>query len=116
MIAAGGGYRRLLTNRQPLKDDGFIIGIVQTLNIKRPLFAKIEPLTRGDQNFHARRSLYQLRDQVHAIHQVLKVVQHEQKLAAVQVIVGHSRGETTLRYAQPMNAREARKALKLRYG
>ncbi len=37
-------------------------------------------------------------------------------LATVQAIAGHARGETTLGYAQSVSAREARKALKLRYG
>jgi integrase len=37
-------------------------------------------------------------------------------LATVQAIAGHARGDTTLGYAQAVNAREARKALKLRYG
>lgn len=37
-------------------------------------------------------------------------------LATVQAAAGHSRGDTTLRYAQTVDARQARKALKLRYG
>lgn len=37
-------------------------------------------------------------------------------LATVQAIAGHAQGSTTLTYAQAVNAREARKALKLRYG
>jgi integrase len=37
-------------------------------------------------------------------------------LAAVQAAAGHARGETTLRYAQAVDVRQARKALKLRYG
>jgi integrase len=37
-------------------------------------------------------------------------------LATVQAAAGHARGETTLRYAQAVDARQARKALKLRYG
>jgi integrase len=37
-------------------------------------------------------------------------------LATVQAAAGHARGETTLRYAQAVDARTARKALKLRYG
>lgn len=37
-------------------------------------------------------------------------------LATVQAIAGHARGETTLSYAQAVDARQARKALKLRYG
>lgn len=37
-------------------------------------------------------------------------------LATVQAIAGHAKAETTLGYAQAVNAREARKALKLRYG
>lgn len=34
----------------------------------------------------------------------------------VQAIVGHSRGDTTLRYAQAVDAQRAREELKLRYG
>ena len=37
-------------------------------------------------------------------------------LATVQAAAGHARGETTLRYAQAVDARQARKTLKLRYG
>ena len=37
-------------------------------------------------------------------------------LATVQAVAGHARGETTLRYAQAVDARRARKELKLRYG
>lgn len=37
-------------------------------------------------------------------------------LATVQAAAGHARGETTLRYAQAVDARRARKELKLRYG
>jgi integrase len=37
-------------------------------------------------------------------------------LATVQAAVGHARGETTLNYAQAVNARQARKELRLRYG
>jgi integrase/recombinase XerD len=37
-------------------------------------------------------------------------------LATVQAIAGHARGETTLAYAQAVDARRARKELKLRYG
>jgi integrase/recombinase XerD len=37
-------------------------------------------------------------------------------LATVQAMAGHARGETTLRYAQAVDARRARKELKLRYG
>ena len=37
-------------------------------------------------------------------------------LATVQATAGHARGETTLRYTQTVDARQARKALKLRYG
>jgi len=37
-------------------------------------------------------------------------------ISTVQAAVGHSRGETTLRYAQSVDARRARKELKLRYG
>jgi integrase len=37
-------------------------------------------------------------------------------LATVQAIAGHARGETTLSYAQAVDARRARKELKLRYG
>jgi integrase len=37
-------------------------------------------------------------------------------LATVQAAAGHARGETTLGYAQAVNARQARKELKLRYG
>ncbi len=37
-------------------------------------------------------------------------------LATVQAIAGHARGETTLRYAQAVDARRARQELKLRYG
>jgi integrase len=37
-------------------------------------------------------------------------------LATVQAAAGHARGETTLGYAQAVNAREARKELKFRYG
>ena len=37
-------------------------------------------------------------------------------LATVQAAAGHARGETTLRYAQAVDARAARKTLKLRYG
>jgi integrase/recombinase XerD len=37
-------------------------------------------------------------------------------IQTVQAAVGHSRGETTLRYAQSVDARHARKELKLRYG
>ena len=37
-------------------------------------------------------------------------------LATVQAAAGHARGETTLHYAQAVDARTARKALKLRYG
>lgn len=37
-------------------------------------------------------------------------------LATVQAIAGHARGETTLGYAQAVDARRARKELKLRYG
>ena len=36
--------------------------------------------------------------------------------ATVQAAAGHARGETTLRYAQAVDARQARKSLKLRYG
>ena len=34
----------------------------------------------------------------------------------VQAAAGHARGETTLRYAQAVDARRARRELKLRYG
>ncbi len=37
-------------------------------------------------------------------------------LATVQAAAGHARGETTLRYAQAVDARRARRELKLRYG
>jgi integrase len=37
-------------------------------------------------------------------------------LATVQAVAGHARGETTLRYAQAVDARRARKELTLRYG
>jgi integrase/recombinase XerD len=37
-------------------------------------------------------------------------------LATVQAAAGHARGETTLHYAQAVDARRARKELKLRYG
>jgi integrase len=37
-------------------------------------------------------------------------------LATVQAAAGHASGETTLRYAQTVDARQARKTLKLRYG
>ena len=37
-------------------------------------------------------------------------------LATVQAAAVHARGETTLRYAQAVDARQARQALKLRYG
>lgn len=37
-------------------------------------------------------------------------------LKTVQAAAGHARGEQTLKYAQAVDAREARKALKLRYG
>ena len=37
-------------------------------------------------------------------------------LATVQAAAGHARGETTLRFAQAVDARRARKELKLRYG
>ncbi|MBZ0292189.1 MAG: site-specific integrase [Anaerolineae bacterium] len=37
-------------------------------------------------------------------------------ISTVQSIAGHARGETTLRYAQSVDARRARKELKLRYG
>jgi integrase len=37
-------------------------------------------------------------------------------LATVQAAAGHARGETTLGYAQAVDARQARKTLKLRYG
>ncbi len=37
-------------------------------------------------------------------------------LATVQAAAGHARGETTLRYAQAVDARRARGELKLRYG
>jgi integrase len=37
-------------------------------------------------------------------------------LATVQAAVGHARGETTLSYAQAVNARQARRELRLRYG
>lgn len=37
-------------------------------------------------------------------------------IQTVQAAAGHARGETTLKYAQVVNAREARKMLKLRYG
>jgi integrase len=37
-------------------------------------------------------------------------------LATVQAAAGHARGETTLRYVQAVDARRARKDLKLRYG
>lgn len=37
-------------------------------------------------------------------------------IQTVQAIAGHSRGETTLQYAQAVDARKARKELKLRYG
>ena len=37
-------------------------------------------------------------------------------IQTVQAAAGHARGETTLKYAQAVSAREARKALKLRYG
>lgn len=37
-------------------------------------------------------------------------------ISTVQGIAGHARGETTLRYAQSVDARRARKELKLRYG
>lgn len=37
-------------------------------------------------------------------------------IATVQAAAGHSRGETTLRYAQAVDARRARKEFKLRYG
>jgi integrase len=37
-------------------------------------------------------------------------------LATVQAAAGHARGETTLRYAQAVNARQARKSLRFRYG
>lgn len=37
-------------------------------------------------------------------------------LATVQAAAGHARGETTLHYAQAVDARQARKELKLRYG
>jgi integrase len=37
-------------------------------------------------------------------------------ISTVQSIAGHARGETTLRYAQSVDARYARKELKLRYG
>ena len=37
-------------------------------------------------------------------------------LATVQAVAGHTRPETTLRYAQTVSARQARAALKLRYG
>jgi integrase/recombinase XerD len=37
-------------------------------------------------------------------------------IQTVQAVVGHARGETTLRYAQSVDARRARRELKLRYG
>ena len=37
-------------------------------------------------------------------------------IQTVQAIAGHSRGKTTLRYAQVVDARKARKERKLRYG
>ena len=37
-------------------------------------------------------------------------------IATVQKVVGHARGDTTLGYAQAVDARRARKELKLRYG
>ena len=37
-------------------------------------------------------------------------------IQTVQAIAGHSRGDTTLQYAQAVDARKARKELKLRYG
>jgi integrase len=37
-------------------------------------------------------------------------------LATVQAAAGHANGETTLRYAQAVDARKARKELRLRYG
>jgi len=37
-------------------------------------------------------------------------------IQTVQAIAGHTRGETTLGYAQAVDARNARKKLKLRYG
>lgn len=37
-------------------------------------------------------------------------------IQTVQAIAGHSRGDTTLQYAKAVDAREARKKLKLRYG
>lgn len=37
-------------------------------------------------------------------------------LATVQAAAGHARGETTLRYAQAVDARRAQRDLKLRYG
>jgi integrase len=40
----------------------------------------------------------------------------ETPMATVQAAAGHTRGETTLRYAQAVDARRARKELKLRYG
>jgi integrase len=37
-------------------------------------------------------------------------------LVTVQSAAGHARGETTLRHAQAVDARRARRELKLRYG
>ncbi len=37
-------------------------------------------------------------------------------ISTVQQVVGHERGDTTLRYAQTVDARRAKKELKLRYG
>ena len=37
-------------------------------------------------------------------------------IQTVQAIAGHARGDTTLQYAKSVDARQARKALKLRYG
>jgi integrase len=37
-------------------------------------------------------------------------------LATVQAAAGHAQGATTLRYAQAVDARKARKELRLRYG
>ena len=37
-------------------------------------------------------------------------------LATVQAAAGHARSETTLHYAQAVDARHARRELKLRYG
>jgi hypothetical protein len=52
-------------------------------------------------------------DDARRVHEALAT---DTPLATVQAIAGHPRSETTLAYAQAVDARRARKESKLRYG